>query len=115
MSNSTPSSMDVSTSMRPELYRVHQVAEILSMSSSMVRNLTSRGVLPCRRIGRMVRYAPEDLRASSTATAITRTGEPPMIHSRVDHCPLSTGLADPASAQRAVPSVTANCGGTCGT
>ena len=61
MSNSTPSPTDLSTSLRPELYRVHQVAEILSMSSSMVRNLTSRGVLPCRRIGRMVRYAPEDL------------------------------------------------------
>lgn len=53
--------VDEAGAVQPALFRVHQVAEILSMSSTMVRNLTREGVLPCRRIGRMVRYAPEDI------------------------------------------------------
>lgn len=43
------------------LFRVEEVAEILAMSKSTVRALTARGELPCRRIGRLVRYAKDDI------------------------------------------------------
>ena len=45
----------------PLLYRVDEAARLLSISRSMLRALTAQGVVPCRRIGRLVRYAPEDL------------------------------------------------------
>ena len=43
------------------LYRVEEVADILAMSKSTVRALTARGDLPCRRIGRLVRYSRDDI------------------------------------------------------
>lgn len=43
------------------LFRVEEVAQILAMSKSTVRILTTQGVLPCRRIGRLVRYAQADI------------------------------------------------------
>lgn len=49
------------TSDSPMLYRVDEAARLLSISRSMLRALTAQGVVPCRRIGRLVRYAPEDL------------------------------------------------------
>lgn len=45
----------------PLLYRVDEAARLLSISRSTLRTLTARGIVPCRRIGRLVRYAPEDL------------------------------------------------------
>lgn len=43
------------------LFRVEEVAQILAMSKSTVRSLTTQGILPCRRIGRLVRYAQADI------------------------------------------------------
>lgn len=43
------------------LFRIEEVAQILAMSKSTVRSLTTQGFLPCRRIGRLVRYAQADI------------------------------------------------------
>jgi len=43
------------------LFTAEEVAGALAISETLVRQLTLAGELPCRRIGRLVRYAPEDL------------------------------------------------------
>jgi excisionase family DNA binding protein len=43
------------------LFTAEEVAEALAISETLVRQLTLAGEIPCRRIGRLVRYAPEDL------------------------------------------------------
>lgn len=45
------------------LFTAEEVAESLSISETLVRQLTLDGHLPCRRIGRLVRYAPSDIDA----------------------------------------------------
>jgi excisionase family DNA binding protein len=43
------------------LFTAEEVAEALAISKTLVRQLTLEGVLPCRRIGRLVRYAWADV------------------------------------------------------
>lgn len=43
------------------LFTAQEVAESMSISTSMVRQLTVCGDLPCRRIGRLVRYTRDDV------------------------------------------------------
>ena len=43
------------------LFTAEEVAASLAISETLVRQLTLAGEIPCRRIGRLVRYAPEDL------------------------------------------------------
>lgn len=43
------------------LYTAEEVADFLAISKTLVRQLTAEGNLPCRRIGRLVRYAWADL------------------------------------------------------
>ena len=45
------------------LFTAEEVAQSLAISDTLVRQLTLAGEIPCRRIGRLVRYAPEDLAA----------------------------------------------------
>lgn len=45
------------------LFTADEVAESLSVSKTLVRQLTIDGLIPCRRIGRLVRYAQEDVDA----------------------------------------------------
>jgi predicted DNA-binding transcriptional regulator AlpA len=41
----------------------HEAARLLAMSESWLWQATTRGQLPCVRIGRAVRYDPRDLQA----------------------------------------------------
>lgn len=43
------------------LFTADEVAEALAISKTLVRQLTLEGALPCRRIGRLVRYAWSDV------------------------------------------------------
>ncbi len=45
------------------LFTAAEVADALAVSTSLVRQLTLSGDLPCRRIGRLVRYAAVDIEA----------------------------------------------------
>jgi len=45
------------------LFTAEEVAKALSVSKTLVRQLTVDGAIPCRRIGRLVRYAQEDIDA----------------------------------------------------
>lgn len=45
------------------LFTAEEAAAALSVSETLVRQLTLTGELPCRRIGRLVRYAPSDIEA----------------------------------------------------
>lgn len=45
------------------LLRVAEVAQVLNVSLRKVWELTASGVLPSVRIGRSVRFRPEDVRA----------------------------------------------------
>ena len=45
------------------LFTAEEVAKALAVSKTLVRQLTVEGVMPCRRIGRLVRYAPDDIAA----------------------------------------------------
>ena len=45
------------------LFTAEEVATALSVSTTLVRQLTIDGLIPCRRIGRLVRYAQEDIDA----------------------------------------------------
>ena len=45
------------------LFTAEEAAAALSVSETLVRQLTLTGELPCRRIGRLVRYAPADIEA----------------------------------------------------
>lgn len=48
------------------LFTAEEAAAALSVSETLVRQLTLTGELPCRRIGRLVRYAPADIEAFVT-------------------------------------------------
>jgi len=50
-------------SLRRFLFTADEVAEALAVSTSMVRQLTLTGELPCRRVGRLVRYSAVDIAA----------------------------------------------------
>ncbi len=43
------------------LFTAEEVAHCLAISPTLVRQLTSAGDLPCRRIGRLVRYTLADI------------------------------------------------------
>ncbi|MEI6363891.1 MAG: helix-turn-helix domain-containing protein [Actinomycetes bacterium] len=43
------------------LYTADEVADALCISETLVRQLTIDGEIPCRRIGRLVRYTPSDV------------------------------------------------------
>ena len=43
------------------LFTAEEAAQSLAISESLVRQLTLCGELPCRRIGRLVRYTASDL------------------------------------------------------
>lgn len=43
------------------LYTADEVAQALAISETLVRQLTIDGALPCRRIGRLVRYTQADV------------------------------------------------------
>lgn len=43
------------------LFTADEVAEALAISKTLVRQLTLEGAIPCRRIGRLVRYAWSDV------------------------------------------------------
>lgn len=45
------------------LFTAEEAAAALSVSETLVRQLTLTGELPCRRIGRLVRYASADIEA----------------------------------------------------
>lgn len=49
------------------LFTAEEAAAALCVSETLVRQLTLTGELPCRRIGRLVRYAPADIEAFVTA------------------------------------------------
>jgi len=50
------------TAMHPRmLWTAEEVADALAVSVTLVRQLTLEGTLPCRRIGRLVRYATADI------------------------------------------------------
>ena len=42
-------------------WTAEEVADALAVSETLVRQLTLEGTLPCRRIGRLVRYATADI------------------------------------------------------
>lgn len=50
-----------STGLARSLYTALEVARALAISESMVRQLTLQGEIPCRRIGRLVRYSATDI------------------------------------------------------
>lgn len=45
------------------LFTAEEVASALAIAESLVRQLTQAGEIPCRRIGRLVRYAIPDIQA----------------------------------------------------
>jgi len=45
------------------LFTAEEVAQALAVSETLVRQLTLAGDIPCRRIGRLVRYAQADVDA----------------------------------------------------
>jgi excisionase family DNA binding protein len=45
------------------LFTADEVADALAVSETLVRQLTLTGELPCRRIGRLVRYTLDDVAA----------------------------------------------------
>jgi excisionase family DNA binding protein len=44
-------------------YTAHEVADLLGVSFSTIRRATADGVLPYRRLGRLVRYTRADIDA----------------------------------------------------
>ena len=52
---------ETARAMPRSLFTAEEVAEAIAVSEAMVRQLTANGELPCRRIGRLVRYAQSDL------------------------------------------------------
>ncbi len=55
--------MDTKSTTVPRLLRLHEVADRLSISTSMAWKLIAYGHLPSVRIGRAVRVRPTDLEA----------------------------------------------------
>ncbi len=60
-SNHEPAS--ATTELPRFLYTQDEAAQMLSISIRLVQDLTAMGRLPCRRIGRAVRYTQDDLRS----------------------------------------------------
>lgn len=56
-------SAGVGTGLPRSLFTAEEAASALSVSETLVRQLTLTGDLPCRRIGRLVRYAAADIEA----------------------------------------------------
>ena len=52
------------------LFTADEVAHCLAISPTLVRQLTSTGDLPCRRIGRLVRYTQADINAFVSSRVI---------------------------------------------
>ena len=48
------------------MFTAEEAATALSVSETLVRQLTLTGELPCRRIGRLVRFTPADIEAFVT-------------------------------------------------
>lgn len=44
-------------------YTSKEVASLLGVSINTIRRATDEGLLPCRRLGRLVRYTREDIQA----------------------------------------------------
>ena len=66
MTANTVSSTEVETqgdrlSLGRALFTAGEVAEALAVSKTLVRQLTLAGDIPCRRIGRLVRYTASDI------------------------------------------------------
>jgi excisionase family DNA binding protein len=57
----TISAPHASSAMPRSLFTAEEVADAIAVSEAMVRQLTSNGELPCRRIGRLIRYAQSDI------------------------------------------------------
>lgn len=45
------------------LFTADEIAKALCISRTLVRQLTTKGEIPCRRIGRLVRYTQADIDA----------------------------------------------------
>jgi excisionase family DNA binding protein len=54
-------SVSASSVLPRALFTAEEVADAIAVSEAMVRQLTTSGDLPCRRIGRLVRYAQADI------------------------------------------------------
>jgi excisionase family DNA binding protein len=54
-------SVSASSVMPRALFTAEEVADALVISETLVRQLTLDGELPCRRIGRLVRYTIADI------------------------------------------------------
>jgi excisionase family DNA binding protein len=52
---------DVRAVLGRALFTAEEVAEALAVSKTLVRQLTLTGDIPCRRIGRLVRYTASDI------------------------------------------------------
>jgi hypothetical protein len=52
---------------QPVLLNRQQVADALSISVRYVIKLEKQGILPAKRINRMVRYLPEDVRTAAAS------------------------------------------------
>ena len=60
--NDVSLAVDIPNDVAPRaLFTAEEVARALSISRSLVRQLTTQGDIPCRRIGRLVRYAQADI------------------------------------------------------
>ena len=51
----------VTSALPRALFTAEEVADAIAVSEAMVRQLTCSGDLPCRRIGRLIRYAQADI------------------------------------------------------
>ncbi len=58
--------------MRPETLSVQEAAEFLGMSESWIREAVAKRLLVCCKLGRKVRFLPEDLRAFARACRVVR-------------------------------------------
>jgi excisionase family DNA binding protein len=63
------------TTMEPMLLLTRQAAKLLNISERTLWTLTNEGKIPCVRVGRSVRYDPNDLRAWIASAKSTSTGK----------------------------------------
>lgn len=86
MSQSTDETAPTIAAVMPRAWFIaEEVATALVVSESLVRQLTLSGDLPCRRVGRLIRYAQSDIDA--------------FVNSRQNHPypGLSTGFRTPST------------------
>lgn len=67
MNNGVEDRSAIGTVVPRALFTAQEVAVALSVSTTLVRQLTVDGAISCRRIGRLVRYAPADIDAFVSA------------------------------------------------